>query len=1304
MAPTIFEHIKETEKLLALLEKKQEEKWVDFRFGEFKTSLLYSPGFPLFVEQLNENLKNFLSSRSSLVTVEFDLLRIPKEEISKQTFRSFYNELVNKFNRDLLYQQYPELQNFRYFSKTDSNDINEQDLKAVEAWQNNLIQDFEKFARLNQRSQKSEDQATAIGNIERQADGSLRAKIGDETFIVPLGKLLQVDQGDGTFVEINNTDSIPTASVPNIQTTSVNDSQAESFQKIFTNQVEWREAQVEWGVFQVLFSKEFGVENYEEYIALKKSGLSPFTTDLQEIIRGVMNNELRDNFSKYFANGHITQSGLTLLSQETIKKLQRNPYFQFKLFESAQQILDSQGKKSTIQDHQFTQKDITEVVKKVVDDEKQEDKSSYSQLANEEFKKQLKQVLALSTLQSSDSLESIVEQLTDHYANLRSLKDVDPFELQQILPQTLFSVNIDEQNKIKNEINKLLYKRYQDRQFKSFSETEKRSFQNAFEELLANTAYDETKTQQAVQMLLSALKKTQGSNEITVEFLEKNLPNGFLNRLPQDQKQLVQQSILRALQTGNFKDISKTNVNGIQKILDIAKHNPHDGLRLLLSEFDIDGNDVSATNLIHILDAYALDQQKASELDQNLGAFLNKINPRLMQNKDLKEMLQQYVESRKQDFAEYTKNDFVTYSPQKDGKQNQTFEQKRLLIAQYGADVVALTYYAKDLTWDGLEDQQEVVKRQQAWQLRQQIIQEFVDLSQQEKDAYAEELGIKREQFVHAQNVEQAYNDALYNEFLASQPWNAPENSQLSAQNLHGPGIMRNFLGRFGAGKKVQNKVGEEVVKKTVKRFTKEGLKKAALPFAAGAGGITGGMAIALQIFGNAASVAIGSGLGGLGGAIAGFFIGGPIGALIGGFGGALAGGYLGYVANGGQAFPSFVSPATSAANAMKAQLATAAQTGQLAAGSTTQVLTASSVTIPPYVSFTAVLAPVLGGGILSILGATLIFSAFLPDASTVQVASSFSTDIEESKYLLVKKTPDVSNADTPQVVNYSIDISKKDDPEIANTKVVLSGISDVLSVSKKSGETVQPPDLPPQFVSDLSENYKDIELKKGDVIHLTVAVDYSKPDTTKYADALVKNDIKVKFKADGVADEANGRAQTCFGDCPQTVLPACWPITGTVWQPPCARGTRSDPEYNPNATYSHHNLVTGACLDAYDVGGTIGEPIYAMAPGTVVFADWDPKTVNYPGTGYGLLIKIDHGGFFTFYAHNNALHVQAGDTVAGGQQIGEVGLNGFSSGPHLHFEVFGLQDFIFQDLFGISGQSVPTNGPRCDEYYGYNN
>lgn len=82
------------------------------------------------------------------------------------------------------------------------------------------------------------------------------------------------------------------------------------------------------------------------------------------------------------------------------------------------------------------------------------------------------------------------------------------------------------------------------------------------------------------------------------------------------------------------------------------------------------------------------------------------------------------------------------------------------------------------------------------------------------------------------------------------------------------------------------------------------------------------------------------------------------------------------------------------------------------------------------------------------------------------------------------------------------------------------------------------------------------------------------------------------------------------------------------------------------------------------DIAGPIGTPIFAAAPGVVDYADWNAG-------GYGYLVDIRHpDGSLTRYAHNNRLLVREGQKVRQGQQIAEMGSTGYSTGPHLHFEI----------------------------------
>jgi len=82
------------------------------------------------------------------------------------------------------------------------------------------------------------------------------------------------------------------------------------------------------------------------------------------------------------------------------------------------------------------------------------------------------------------------------------------------------------------------------------------------------------------------------------------------------------------------------------------------------------------------------------------------------------------------------------------------------------------------------------------------------------------------------------------------------------------------------------------------------------------------------------------------------------------------------------------------------------------------------------------------------------------------------------------------------------------------------------------------------------------------------------------------------------------------------------------------------------------------------DLAAPMMTPIYAAADGVVLEAG--------PASGYGNVIYLQHeNGDVTVYGHMEVVGVHAGDIVGAGEVIAKVGSRGFSTGPHLHFEVY---------------------------------
>jgi murein DD-endopeptidase MepM/ murein hydrolase activator NlpD len=108
-------------------------------------------------------------------------------------------------------------------------------------------------------------------------------------------------------------------------------------------------------------------------------------------------------------------------------------------------------------------------------------------------------------------------------------------------------------------------------------------------------------------------------------------------------------------------------------------------------------------------------------------------------------------------------------------------------------------------------------------------------------------------------------------------------------------------------------------------------------------------------------------------------------------------------------------------------------------------------------------------------------------------------------------------------------------------------------------------------------------------------------------------------------------------------------PVIGT---PTSGYGNRIDPIQHTEIKHP-----------GFDLAAKTGTPVSAALPGTVTQAG--------PAGTYGNLVTVRHGnGIETRYAHLSATTVKVGDQVAAGQQIGNVGTTGYSTGPHLHFEV----------------------------------
>lgn len=143
------------------------------------------------------------------------------------------------------------------------------------------------------------------------------------------------------------------------------------------------------------------------------------------------------------------------------------------------------------------------------------------------------------------------------------------------------------------------------------------------------------------------------------------------------------------------------------------------------------------------------------------------------------------------------------------------------------------------------------------------------------------------------------------------------------------------------------------------------------------------------------------------------------------------------------------------------------------------------------------------------------------------------------------------------------------------------------------------------------------------------------------------------------------------------------WPLIAKITQ-----------EFGKNPSSIQPNGHTGR-----DYGVPIGTPVRAMADGIVIYADWANKL---PASNRwaiapkyaGIVVLIDHGGLVSVYAHLNETHLNPGMPIKRDQVVGKTGTTGLSTGPHLHFEVFGWPLQINNGFYGRINPSSVIPGP----------
>ena len=181
--------------------------------------------------------------------------------------------------------------------------------------------------------------------------------------------------------------------------------------------------------------------------------------------------------------------------------------------------------------------------------------------------------------------------------------------------------------------------------------------------------------------------------------------------------------------------------------------------------------------------------------------------------------------------------------------------------------------------------------------------------------------------------------------------------------------------------------------------------------------------------------------------------------------------------------------------------------------------------------------------------------------------------------------------------------------------------------------------------------------------------------NTTVEYDDTQDTDYK-KVKVEGVDGEKRVTMRTTFIDGVQTDAYVTSsevtkePVDGVVIKGTQETGTGTGsfawPVPYTHAISSYYGPRWGTMHYGIDIAdsGIYGQAIVASDNGTVVHS-------GDIGDGYGYYVIVDHGnGYSTVYAHCSSLAVSYGDVVKKGDTVGYIGSTGYSTGPHLHFEI----------------------------------
>jgi murein DD-endopeptidase MepM/ murein hydrolase activator NlpD len=194
-----------------------------------------------------------------------------------------------------------------------------------------------------------------------------------------------------------------------------------------------------------------------------------------------------------------------------------------------------------------------------------------------------------------------------------------------------------------------------------------------------------------------------------------------------------------------------------------------------------------------------------------------------------------------------------------------------------------------------------------------------------------------------------------------------------------------------------------------------------------------------------------------------------------------------------------------------------------------------------------------------------------------------------------------------------------------------------------------------------------ETETQKNQIALITQQLSTQKASAEDQAqsESILVNRLKSDREALSAAEQQLATESEQIAKNIQQKLAARIAFPGTIFVPGSGRFIlpAEGPMTSPFGWRVHPILGTSRFHNGLDFGSEYGSIIKAADSGVVISAEWTG--------GYGNAVIIDHGnGLTTLYGHTSQMYVTPGQAVQKGQPIAAVGSTGFSTGPHLHFEV----------------------------------